>query len=67
MNIPKLKPCPFCGGNAVLIYMSFTEGYRIECIECYSASINDIEKEKAIQRWNTRWKETDRNGKNNKG
>ena len=28
-----LKPCPFCGGHATLIYDN-QEGYRIYCDDC---------------------------------
>lgn len=49
----KLKPCPFCGGRAVL---SGCEDWQwtVNCIECDSM-IGDYETEReAIENWNLR-------------
>ena len=30
----KLKPCPFCGGNANLIEQKATGCFRVKCTKC---------------------------------
>lgn len=52
----KLKPCPFCGGEAV--YMDkHTPAERphptIECFDC-SCSMSEISKDFLIESWNRR-------------
>lgn len=52
----ELLPCPFCGGKA---YMQISQEmetfvYYIICPHCDSAGLKSFEKEKAIERWNTR-------------
>lgn len=53
----ELKPCPFCGGKAVIKYGS--EGYCswIFCEDCYATSAACFPPEsveKAIEAWNRR-------------
>ena len=56
----KLKPCPFCGGEAVLIEDKDTQGtlYQIRCnnpdcwIGAYTSFYSD--KSTTITAWNTR-------------
>ena len=64
MNIPydkKLKPCPFCGGEVILISqekgdsLSSAEYYNVECEHCELdfGRYNDT-KEQVIEAWNRR-------------
>ena len=65
----KLKPCPFCGGNAKLITSAPSklfsdEGetihFKVKCdaddTGCIGAFVNlwEITKERAIEKWNRR-------------
>ena len=54
----KLKPCPFCGGEAKIIQGSLYYGYRVGC-ENYRCTTCPITYsyhtiEEAIEAWNTR-------------
>lgn len=63
----KLKPCPFCGGQAQTVWIkSFVRmhnvnmgGFAIQCAECHATRImagpvkKDVEKD-AIEKWNRR-------------
>ena len=49
----KLKPCPFCGGHATLIYDNH-EGYQIYCDDCDIMTDIDYDKDKIIDAWNKR-------------
>ena len=60
MKNNKLKPCPFCGGNNIVIYdKSFNSGpyYDIFCRDC-EASVRFADEseteEGAVNMWNTR-------------
>lgn len=58
----KLKPCPFCGGQAVLVDISYP--YWVSCSMC-NARINSKTEDRdgAIRAWNSRATiERDRNG-----
>lgn len=55
----ELKPCPFCGGEAVIWTMDeFDDGdfyYRAECRNCQAGfGVNHETKEEAIESWNRR-------------
>lgn len=54
----RLKPCPFCGGNADLysITIGFNEErvFYIQCDKCLSRSGKWGKKENAIDMWNRR-------------
>ena len=52
----RLKPCPFCGGDAVTEYWVFA-GYFTVCSECGATSgFCETEKE-SIDSWNKRAEE----------
>ena len=62
----KLKPCPFCGGEADFCEeYSFLpraknlthRGIRVYCVDCMVSTQLYWEKEEAINAWNTRVKE----------
>lgn len=48
----KLKPCPFCGGEAEL-YENYYHGCNIYCLEC-GVEFECDSKEEAIEAWNRR-------------
>lgn len=62
MSEPKLKPCPFCGGEALLNSYESRKGYDayVECCGCLIQMITvtfDTKEEaeaKAISAWNRR-------------
>ena len=56
MSEPKLKPCPFCGGEAVMLTHSFfnlNETFGVQCAVC-EAETNQFyhTKEEAAEAWN---------------
>ena len=65
----KLKPCPFCGGDARLWVWSEGGGVCVRCMECYcqtSTRTDDMLSkhiepavEKVIKEWNRRTKDAD--------
>lgn len=53
----KLKPCPFCGGNAVFVEEYFEEPISIQCTECCAEMRYDCDEctaESLIDQWNRR-------------
>lgn len=57
----ELKPCPFCGGNAVLIQRAFKTGfypsggtYYVHCKSCLITTQPRRKKEPVIETWNRR-------------
>ena len=59
----KLKPCPFCGGEACIKIKSFdvfTHGAIVECNKCFARtmlvvpSMDYAAKDKAAELWNRR-------------
>ena len=62
-KMAELKPCPFCGGNALLVEHEFDvadgigteKNYGVRCLHCYAQSYQFCEtKEIAISLWNER-------------
>lgn len=49
----KLKPCPFCGGDASIRTNIFGE-YEIVCKKCFFSAFTSPKKKVAINRWNRR-------------
>lgn len=54
MSEVKLKPCPFCGGEATLRKSEVTQLYHVGCFECGCRQDSSYKSESAIQAWNTR-------------
>jgi Lar family restriction alleviation protein len=46
-----LKPCPFCGGIALLTNWGL---WRVWCQKCKAASSDFVSKKDAIKAWNKR-------------
>lgn len=60
----ELKPCPFCGGEAKVIFSRTTEvQWKVRCksVDCDVRPTTSwfIEKEDAIDRWNRRTEVTE--------
>ncbi len=53
MSAPKLKPCPFCGGEAKLS-MLFGGPYFVRCQKCLIEGRYRMAKRNAIAAWNRR-------------
>lgn len=62
----KLKPCPFCGGEADILEHQFyglSPTYGVKCLDCNCETFQFFETDdEAIAAWNTRVKEGDDNG-----
>lgn len=54
----KLKPCPFCGGKANVIYDDMGKWFYVACVndECpiIAQGMWHTDMDKAIEEWNTR-------------
>ena len=50
----KLKPCPFCGGKAILSEDKRTDVYSVFCNECYTETSLQCTEQEAIEAWNRR-------------
>lgn len=50
----KLKPCPFCGSEALLWEIKDCECYRVFCTKCPCGMGVSLEKNEAIEAWNKR-------------
>ena len=54
MSDVKLKPCPFCGGEAKLHHNSLTDKFKVWCSECDCRTDVYSDKEEVVKCWNTR-------------
>lgn len=57
MSTLKLKPCPFCGGEAVTEnhHNRYTDWWEVKCTDCSTAMNERYEYEfEAVEAWNTR-------------
>ena len=56
MNSEKLKPCPFCGGEAEIVEdrLYGEDYYAGRCRSCAATSIFEFTKEEAVNKWNRR-------------
>lgn len=52
-----LKPCPFCGGRAMLRPSMFCGGLNsvVRCGQCGACGETDAFESTAIEKWNTRY------------
>lgn len=50
----QLKPCPFCGGEAILIKEKIITRFYVECKKCSAMTNLFTTKEEAIEVWNRR-------------
>jgi hypothetical protein len=55
----KIKPCPFCGGEAHLVQTGLPDRYRIECswnALCFAHKtlVEYLDRDVAIEQWNKR-------------
>ncbi len=55
----KLKPCPFCGGEAEMTGSCFAEIYHIDCSECGFGTCDFTIKSEATEKWNRRIKKVE--------
>ena len=56
MSDERLKPCPFCGGEAKVAH-EYTEEWKLEyvmCFRCGCSTPSAISEDTVIQIWNTR-------------
>ena len=51
--IEELKPCPFCGGEAILVHLNEVNEY-VECVDCNAESALYDRRIQAIEAWNSR-------------
>lgn len=56
-NATELKHCPFCGGEPYY-YAPGPAEHHIECVQCHAETDGWMEKEQAIEAWNTRAERT---------
>lgn len=50
----KLKPCPFCGGDASYLYKQSSTTWYVFCGECESSGAESYSENDAIAAWNRR-------------
>lgn len=60
-NYPKLKPCPFCGGEAAIYKNEIMKTFCVYCTSCYGKTAALFDKENdAVEAWNRRINENER-------
>ena len=62
MGMIKLKPCPFCGSENVVLYSYSEGGVCVKCLECYcqtgvfsDINISEAKKDSAAERVLRAW------------
>lgn len=50
----KLKPCPFCGGEAQILIIKEQKFHSVRCIKCRTLTDIYETEEEAIEAWNRR-------------
>lgn len=52
----KLKPCPFCGGEASFeVYEDlYKDTYKVKCLHCFAETNYEDTIEEAAKKWNRR-------------
>lgn len=50
----ELKPCPFCGGKAIVKNFIYPDLFFVECQKCYSNSPASIDIKTITENWNNR-------------
>lgn len=60
----ELKPCPFCGGPAMVTNPTMWQAW---CTECHSIGEPRLTKEEAIEAWNRRTSDDESGSKRNTG
>jgi Lar family restriction alleviation protein len=51
-EMPELKPCPFCGGDAEIC--GSDDYFWVTCTSCCADVLGSPDKEEAVERWNRR-------------
>ena len=56
MSDERLKPCPFCGGEAICIERAsnYPYIYGVMCMDCHCRTSFGKDTDKVIKTWNTR-------------
>lgn len=65
--IDNIKPCPFCGAQAVLDNLVDVDDYFVRCTSCEVQQIANYLPGHAIERWNKRLRLSDEAVKAAKG
>lgn len=50
----KLKPCPYCGGKAIVCHIQAKPVVKIECEKCYIGTQWDWDVDALARKWNKR-------------
>ena len=50
----KLKPCPFCGSDQLMVEVGYDGICHVECLDCWGRTGSCDGKGKAISAWNSR-------------